>query len=353
MRILIPVLAFSPAGGMRVLSKLASQLIEEGHEVEFLGPHFINEPYYPTRAKIRKFRNYFHQLPGVRGIFNLVGMFFYILQNRRKYDVFLANYNLTAFPVALATLGSGKGFYYIQAYEPEFYDKTNVVGCLSYFMASLSYFLPLKRIVNGDIYKDYKLLRSRHVVEPGIDLDIYFFRPKTFDSSEIVIGCIGRELAWKGTYEIIEAVAAARVATGKNLILNVAFELPKTVDLARYDFLRLSRPHGDAHLAEFYRTADLFIAIGLIQDGAFHYPCLESLASGCIVISNYGPANGENALCISTVTKEKIEQQIHLYLSLREDDLASMRAHAQNDVRAYGWSELAKKMLDSFAQLSK
>ncbi|KAI2694273.1 glycosyltransferase family 4 protein [Pseudomonas sp. TNT3] len=353
MKILIPVLAFSPAGGMRVLSKLSSQLIEEGHEVDFLGPHFINEPYYPTEAKIRTFRNYFHHVPVVRGIFNLVGMFLFILRHRKDYDVFLANYNLTAFPVALGSLGSGKGFYYIQAYEPEFYNKKSAVGFLSYLMASLSYFLPLKRIVNGAIYKNYKLVSSQCVVEPGIDLETYVFTPKQAGVEEIVVGCIGRELAWKGTYEIIEAVKAVREATGKNLVLNVAFELPKSVDLVKYDFVRLTTPHGDKHLAEFYRCSDLFIATGLIQDGAFHYPCLESLASGCIVISNYGPANNDNALFINVVTKEKIAEQIMVYLSLREDELASMRTHAKSDVKAYGWSAIAKKMLDSFALLGK
>ena len=110
---------------------------------------------------------------------------------------------------------------------------------------------------------------------------------------------------------------------------------------------------GDKNLAEFYRGVDLFIATGLIQDGAFHYPCLESLASGCIVISNYGPADQKNSLIVNSVTKEKIAQQILTYFQLDNADLENMRNHAKNDVRAYGWSEIAKKMLSSFAALSK
>jgi hypothetical protein len=353
MKILIPVLAFSSAGGMRVLSKLSSTLIEQGHQVELLGPHDINEPYYPTLAKIRTFRNYFNYLPVVRGLFNLFGMFLFVLKHRKEYDVFLANYNLTAFPVSLAALGSGKGFYYVQAYEPEFYNRKSIIGFLGFLMASVSYFLPLKRIVNGAIYKNYKLLNATQVVEPGIDLEVYRFSPKVRDESTIVLGCIGRELAWKGTYEIIEAVKFVRDATGKNLILNVAFELPKTVDLANYEFVRMFSPHGDDNLAAFYREADLFIAIGLLQDGAFHYPCLESLASGCTVISNYGPATDSNSLYFSNVTKEKIAQQILRYLQLDESELKSMRAHAKNDVTLYGWSEIAKKMVESFARLNK
>lgn len=353
MKILVPVLAFSSAGGMRVLSKLSSTLIEQGHQVELLGPHDINEPYYPTLAKVRSFKNYFNFLPVVRGIFNLVGIFLFVLRHRKDYDIFLANYNLTAFPVSLAALGSGKGFYYVQAYEPEFYNRKTVVGFLSYLMASVSYILPLKRIVNGAIYTNYKLLSSQYVVEPGIDLDVYRFSPKAMDKSEIILGCIGRELAWKGTYEIIEAVKSVREATGKNLILNVAFELPKTVNLENYNFVRMYNPHGDVNLAAFYRGVDLFIATGLLQDGAFHYPCLESLASGCAVISNYGPATESNSLYLIGVTKEKIAQQILRYLQLDEADLMRMREYAKSDVKAYGWSEIAQKMVDSFARLSK
>ena len=351
MKILIPMLAFSSAGGMRVLSRLSSELIKGGHEVDFLGPHFINSPYYPTLAKVRVFSNIFHRVPVVRGIFNLLGMFLFILKHRKEYDVFLANYNLTAFPVAFGALGTGKGFYYIQAYEPDFYDKKSFIGFFGYIMASASYFLPLRRIVNGEIYKSYKLLKAKCVVEPGIDLEIFKFSPRPVPSEQIVLGCIGRELAWKGTYEIVEAVKIVRATTGKNLILKLAFELPKNVALKSYDFIEMSVPHGDENLAAFYSGVDLFIAIGLLQDNAFHYPCLESLASGCIVISNYGPASKSNSLIVEQVTVEKIVSQILHYLQLDQHALATMRAHAERDVKAYDWSAIAKKMLDSFAFL--
>ncbi|TVT90122.1 glycosyltransferase family 4 protein [Pseudomonas sp. RGB] len=351
MKILIPMLAFSSAGGMRVLSRLSSELIESGHQVDFLGPHFINKPYYPTLANVRVFKNVFNRIPVLRGIFNLIGMFLFVLRHRKEYDVFLANYNLTAFPVALGALGTGKGFYYIQAYEPSFYDRKSFIGFFGYLMASASYFLPLRRIVNGEIYQSYKLLKAKCVVEPGIDLDVFKFSPRPFPSGEIVVGCIGRGLAWKGTYEIVQAVKIVRATTGKNLILKVAFELPKTVDLNSYDFIEMSAPHGDEHLAAFYRSVDLFIATGLLQDNAFHYPCLESLASGCIVVSNYGPATESNSLYVYRVTIEKIVSQILQYLQLDEQALATMRANAEQDVKAYEWSAIARKMLDSFASL--
>lgn len=351
MKILIPMLAFSSAGGMRVLSRLSTELIKSGHEVDFLGPHFINKPYYPTLANVRVFPNVFHRIPVLRGIFNLIGMFIFILKHRKEYDVFLANYNLTAFPVALGTLGTCKGYYYVQAYEPSFYDRKSFIGFFGYLMASASYLLPLRRIVNGKIYKSYKLLKAKCVVEPGIDLEIFKFSPRPFPSGEIVLGCIGRDLAWKGTYEVVQAVKIVRAITGKNLILKVAFELPKTVDLKSYDFIEMSAPHGDKNLAEFYRGVDLFIAIGLLQDNAFHYPCLESLASGCIVISNYGPASESNSLYLQQVTIEKIVSQVLHYLQLDHQALATMRGNAEHDVKAYGWSAIARKMLDSFASL--
>src|ERR1044072_7825995 len=105
MKIAIPVFTFSPAGGMRVLSRLAAGFIDQGHEVVFFSSHLVNQPYYPTRAQIVTYRNPFPYIPGIRGLFNLFGMLMFVLRNRKVYDVFLANFYLTAFPIWLGSLG--------------------------------------------------------------------------------------------------------------------------------------------------------------------------------------------------------------------------------------------------------
>lgn len=348
MRVAIPVLAFSAAGGMRVLSKLADNFIAQGHDVVFFSSHLINQPYFPTQAKVETYRNPFPFIPGLRGVFNLIGMLLFVLRNRKKFDVFLANFYLTAFPVWLGAIGTSKAWYYIQAYEPEFYPGRSPGAVLSRCLAMLSYFLPIKRIVNSDIYRNYKALNSRAVVEPGIDLGVFVHQPPVENDDQIIVGCIGRKLAWKGTREVIEAVGQARAISGRNLILNIAFELPKGVDVTSLDYVRVSQPHGDEALAAFYRQAEVFVATGLLQDGGFHYPCLEAMASGCVVISNYGPATAGSALCVREVTVDVIVQALLDYLELEAADRAEIRARAAQRVIEYDWSKISLRMLTYF-----
>ena len=349
-RVAIPMLAFSSAGGMRVLSRLADSFIAQGHEVVFFSSHLINEPYYPTRAKIETYRNPFPSIPGLRGIFNLLGMLLFVLRNRNRFDVFLANFYLTAFPVWLGALGTSKAWYYIQAYEPEFYPGRSPGALLSRCLAGLSYWLPIRRIVNGDIYRNYKLLKCDAVIEPGIDLDVFVHQPTAQVEHEIVVGCIGRTLAWKGTREIIEAVAQVREITGRNLVLNIAFQLPVGVELARYPFARLLQPHGDQALAAFYRQAEVFVATGLLQDGAFHYPCLEAMASGCAVLSNYGPATKASALCLEKVDKDVIVQGLLRYLGLGSSERQMLIRNASEVVVNHSWPIVAARMLAYFKE---
>lgn len=349
-KIAIPMLAFSSAGGMRVLSRLADQFIAQGHEVVFFSSHLINEPYYPTCAKIETYRNPFPFVPGLRGIFNVFGMLLFVLRNRKRFDVFLANFYLTAFPVWFGALGTSKAWYYIQAYEPEFYSGRSPAALLSRGLAGLSYLLPIRKIVNGDIYRNYKLLKCDAVVEPGIDLNVFVHQPVAQGEQQIGVGCIGRTLAWKGTREIIEAVAEVREMTGRNLVLNIAFQLPDDTDLAQYPFARLSQPHGDEALAAFYRQAEVFVATGLLQDGAFHYPCLEAMASGCVVLSNYGPATETSALCLEKVNKDVIVQGLLRYLRLSSSERQTLVRHASVVVVNHSWPIIAARMLAYFKE---
>lgn len=350
LKVAIPVLSFSSAGGMRVLSRLADTFISQGHEVVFFSSHLINQPYYPTRAKIETYRNPFPFLPGVRGLFNLLGMFFFVLRNRRRFDVFLANFYLTVFPIFFGALGTSKAWYYIQAYEPEFYPGRSPGALISRCLAGLTYLLPLRKIVNGGIYRSYKLLKCDSVIEPGIDLDIFVHQPPAITEQEIVVGCIGRKLAWKGTREIIEAVGRVRQLTGCNLVLNIAFELPSGVDLTQYEYARLSQPHGDQALAAFYRQAEVFVATGLLQDGAFHYPCLEAMASGCAVISNYGPATESSALCVEKVDTDAIVNGLLRYLKLTSDERQRLLQSASEVVVNHSWPIIAARMMAYFKE---
>lgn len=349
MRILFPVLAFSSAGGMRVLSKIADSLIAQGHEVKFLAPEGTQAPYFPTKAPILKYKTYLKRLPVFRTLCNILGMYISLVRMRKSFDVVVANYNVTALPVAMATLGSNIGYYYIQAYEPEFYIELKTISArVSALIARFSYRLPLIQIVNAPMYRNYHEISTQYVVEPGIDLEVFKCRDQTPEGQELIIGCIGRKSKWKGTLEIIHAVQAVRIATGRDLKLRVAFELPDGVSAADFDFVEFFAPHGDEPLAAFYRGCDVFIATGLIQDGAFHYPCIESLASGCLVVSNYSPANDNNSIYLSNVTSEKITGALSKVLSMSRQERNDLVSASKADVEKLKWSVIASKMVNVF-----
>lgn len=331
------------------MSKVADEMIRQGHDVKFLAPAGFKAPYFPTIAPILEYRTYFQRLPILRTASKLLGMYLALIKARKHSDVIVANYNMTAVPVALATLGSNKGYYYIQAYEPEFYAELKTITArVSTLFAKFSYKLPLVQIVNAPMYQSYHEIDSNYVVEPGIDLTVFRSREQQWENQKLTIGCIGRKSKWKGTLEIIRAVQTVREITGRNLTLRVAFELPDGVDVSNIDFVELCTPHGDERLAEFYRECDIFVATGLIQDGAFHYPCIESMASGCLVISNYAPATAKNSILISNVSSDKIVSALVEALEMPVANRHALIEVCKTSVEKYRWSSIASKMLDVF-----
>ncbi|EFN8653230.1 hypothetical protein EAF46_25230, partial [Escherichia coli] len=107
---------------------------------------------------------------------------------------------------------------------------------------------------------------------------------------------VGRKEIHKGTKNIIDALINWEQ---KHLItFNIALYLSKDdeVKLKEHDVDYNFYPiYDDIQLAKFYRVNDLVIATGLVEDGAFHYPCAEAMSCGCAVISNYAPLADTNS----------------------------------------------------------
>jgi hypothetical protein len=131
MKILIPILGFGRAGGYRVLSELANHWKKMGHEVNFLVNEASTPPYFPTDAVINWINNSGNnvekkeQVISLPSIFNvpnnLKSLYRSLSKIGKNYDAILANHCLTVWPTAFANCGSARKYYYIQAYEPEYY----------------------------------------------------------------------------------------------------------------------------------------------------------------------------------------------------------------------------------------
>ncbi|CAM4161304.1 MULTISPECIES: glycosyltransferase family 4 protein [Lelliottia] len=308
MKIAIPVVGFSRAGGERVLSRIATELIIRGHDVYFVAPDNGSEPYYPTSATIyRSFKE-----TKYNKVVNYLITYYKIFKKcaELKPDLVLANYNLTAY-IAYFLPKKIIKVYYIQAYETLLSQSR-----LRKLIAYLTYSLPLNKIVNNENILPEKINDYIDVIPAGVDTQVFSSRNKM--NSRHSIGIIGRKEKHKGTSELIDVLIDW--IPGKDCILNIGVYLDER-DAHRLEQAGVRYNHipinNDSALADFYRSNDLMIATGLVEDGAFHYPCAEAMACGCLVISNYAPlVNTDSVLKIKQFSKELIREKLDVFYNL-------------------------------------
>lgn len=357
MKILIPIIGFGTAGGYRVLSELANNWQVAGHEVDFLVDHRSSDPYFPTHANIRRFNKrgqiFDHASKSVKAGFAAAGNAFSIYLGMLRalqrigsnYDIILANHSLTAIPVALARVGSAKKFYYVQAYEPEYYalDKGKKAKVLMW-LSRLSYKLPLRQIVNSPIYIGYRSIRASDWVPPGINEAIFYRRaePPSFEPARrCTIGVIGRSEPAKGTRYALEAFEQL-ARTDPNVHLRVAFgNLPQGWSHARAEVII---PKNDHELAAFYRSIDILLAPGTVQLGACHYPVLEAMACGTpVVTTGYLPADRTNSWIVPVGDSESIANAVRGIVSAHPAELQITLEKAHKSVSSFYWGTVANR----------
>lgn len=379
MKILIPSMGFGYGGGARVLSQLANYWIKQGHQVSFLTPVGGNNPYFPTNATIITFNkfgkifknttkkeiknnhklNLNKQINIKSKIFSLIPFGFLVGQWRLykainnltdNFDIIMANHSTTAFPVAYSKPNSKK-FFYIQAYEPEFYDiNQNLISKIaSWYIAKTYKIKKLIKIVNSPIYYQYKNLQADKFVPCGLDLNLYFAKNSqqfNFDKTIIKLGAIGRIEPHKGTSYVLESFKKLiNKTTGKQFELYLAFGDLNSIN---HDNIKIVKPNDDAELAAFYREMDIVIAPGTIQFGAVHYPVIESMACMTPIITTfYLPAHDANSWLVAPNSSDAIVEQILNILT--QPDLALEKAqNALRDIQQFDWNIVSVKMLNLF-----
>lgn len=355
MKILIPIDDFGRAGGFRVLSELANFWIRSKHQVNFLAPDCSELPYFPTIAPIiwvDRNGDLVNQRANVksRGITRLVSIYKALNSIAEQYDIILANHSLTAFPVWFCKCSNNKKFYYIQAYEPDYFwnvktFKSKILGMVSIY----SYYLPLHRIVNAPIYFKYKNIRSDKFVLPGLDLNI--FKPDDTsivdykNKETIIIGCIGRKEPEKGIKYVLKAFEQLYNQDNR-FLLRVAFDnLPNDWSHERCEVVI---PNNDTELASYYKSLDILIAPGTVQHGAAHYPVLEAMACGIpVVTTGYYGADNSTAWIIENRSFESIVKAVNTIIDNNELTY-SKSLKALQVGQQLGWEIVSDKMIYYF-----
>lgn len=339
LKIIIPVLGFGRAGGERVLSKLATELMNYGHDVSFVVPDNKTKPYYATTANIITSKGSQNRVK----IFRIIKVYYNLWRKciELNPDAVVAGFHLTAYLVTLLPINRRKKFYYIQAYEANFFDNK-----IRKLIASLTYSLPLNKILNSPNLLPHKYGDFIGVVPAGVDLNVFYPRTKNrLLNGHKSIGIIGRKEKHKGTSEIISVLCALENKIG--IIINIAIylgEIDKERLIAagfKVNFIPIT---SDSELASFYRSNDIMIAVGLIEDGAFHYPCAEAMACGCLVISNYAPLTETNSILkLDNFDACKLGEAINRCLNLNFEEKSKEIQSNISVLDKYGWKIVGEK----------
>jgi len=359
MNILIPVLGFSRSGGARVLAEFASHWIALGHKVDFLTADNGQEPYFPTKANIIRYLKSGEIKTSVKSVVfkstrfnaftNIFSMYCAISKIENNYDLILANHSLTAWPVNFVKT-KAKKFYYVQAYEPEYYQvEQGVNNRIKEWLSRKSYSFNLFQICNAPIYLNYREIKALDWVAPGIDFNLFYPRKTNKDlqsSPEIILGCIGRSEPGKGIKYVLDAFSKLW-EHDKRYKLFVAYgNLPES--WKSHPGLNIITPKNDIELGNFYRSLDIMIAPGIVQLGAAHYPVMEAMACGVPVINTgYLPSCSKNAWIVPIKESDPI---VHAIKEITED--SNLRNYkidlANSDIQPFGWQNAAKKMIEIF-----
>lgn len=360
MKILIPILGFGKAGGYRVLSELASHWIRSGADVMFLVDQRSPDPYFPTTAQViyfnangligsvRQSGAQFGEAGDAVGIY--MGMWRAINKIGEYFDIILANHSLTTIPVFLSKTARRKKFYYVQAYEPEYYEmEGGIKSAILKLLSLLSYHLPLRQIANAPIYIGYKSIKAKEWIPPGLDRNIFYRRntsPLVNKYRKIIIGVIGRSEPAKGISFALRAFEQLS-AVDDRYSLSIAFgNLP---DGWSHPKATVTVPKNDAELAEFYRAIDILVAPGIVQLGACHYPVLEGMACGTpVVTTGYLPANSQNSWLVPIMNANAITVAIKQIEALSYLELKAYLDRAEENISPFSWEQVAGKFLRFF-----
>ncbi len=345
MKIMIPIFSFGKGGGFKVLTKLANYWHSQNHKVVFIVTSTYEKPYYNVNCDIiflyeknnKKCTNKYLSF-----LNDIVTLTKFLKKNSEDYDAIIANWCLTVYPVFFSS--KTLNIYYIQAYEPDFFNDINniVIRSILKFLAWLTYFIPMVRIVNADCYVKYKNIKSSHIVYPGIDLDIYYQKElKSKKANEIFkIGCIGRKEKWKGSQDVADAISYLYNNGIRNIEFIVAFN---PVINNKYV---ITYPDSDESLAEYYRGLDILIAPGHIQLNAIHYPVIEAMAVNTpLITTGYFPANKTNSFIVEVKKPISIAEKILFIMNNYEQAIEKAKL-ANDQVKIFAWNVVGDKFIN-------
>ena len=234
----------------------------------------------------------------------------------RDVDVNVATHCFTAFAVAKS--GCGNLFYYIQHYEPLFFEWNPYLAEL----AESTYSLPLTLITVSSWIRELlknKYSRDCHLCLNGVDRQIFYRRETTRQNRIFRIMCLGRNTKWKGMSDLTKALNLS-YDEFPTFELTVVSQDPISIKNAHFPY-KIIPADTDAELAAEYSKSDIFVNASWYE--GFSLPTLEAMSCGIpVVTTSLGPEDyaidGKNALI---VPPRKPETMASAIIRLMKDEI--------------------------------
>jgi len=328
-------------GGARVIAKVANGLVERGHGVIIVARDVENA--FSMKAKVypvRKASTPWRELQFIDVL---------RLSKLPDSDIMVA----TAWPTAYSVYLGCKGipFYYIQHYEALFHK-----DALRKKLADMTYNFPFNLIVNSTWVRN--ILKKRFhkdgfLVNPGIDLDIFYPRGVEKEKSVKRILCLGRRAPIKG---LQDAFGAMKIISKKRADVKLILygSEPHLKSFSPIPCEYVYKP-SDEELAKLYSSIDIVIVPSWFE--SFPLPPLEAMACGAPVITTrYGTedycVHEKNCLVTPPRDIQALAEAI-LRLLKYEDLTEKFKKEGPETAKQFTWDKTVDRVEKSFEEALK
>jgi glycosyltransferase involved in cell wall biosynthesis len=350
LHLIVPTIGLDNRGGTRVYIELANILSQRGHRVTMLVPRGANTTTFHINPEVT-LKSVGFKIPQIEDISSIVRlmMLFPLLD---ECDVMLANYYLTSFPVAFASLFRRARLCVnlIQHYEPlAFGEAEKTFPQLKKWLAATSYRFAMEQVaVAAWIAKRVSRISKRkvHVFYPNIDLSV-FRGPDTqiVREEKSILAFPGKDV-WKGWHDFVAAFALLKKS---DPMLKVIAASRFSYPLPAGPFLSV-HPKSDQELVRLYQTANVYVHPSW-WEGCPLAP-LEAMACGTPVVAAASEGileyavDGEN--CVLVPAQSPAELAAALGRVLGDAQLRTrITEGGYATVQRFGWP----KMADQFEAL--
>lgn len=275
----------------------------------------------------------------------LIILFYYFLRCPATHII--CNFHMQLFSARLAQIMKRNKFllfYYIQAYEPDFFPKKNIYHAFLRFLSRQTYRLKSIQLTNSNSYhflNKYITRELEDIIPPGIDFGLFRPYPRKLNQN-ITVGMLYSPDIFKGSNVALKSlISLNKLNLPVRITIGTSYsKLPPTA-------IPIVKILNENDLVKFYQSLDILVAVPNRQFGAPHLPIMEGMACGCAVVCTnfYLAVQEKTALIVPPDSPKEIQKAIIRLVSdskLRNNIIREGLMSVNN----YNWENVGKKFIN-------